>query len=229
MTGAGQVAPPVVPSGAGAPLDVAAASDGSDGERDGEGVPSLGELRRRNAELRRLVERHLRGAASPAAGSGRHDAPRAGLPADRAVGLPPTRLGPCGYWNESVARCPDAGGEWYLGSGWTATPADSLAWMRAEAERLARALSPRPGEGPAPSEALRPAAATSWDPAGVLRGWAADDAYQRVQAGALGEGRPVSVNTRGPDRVCGLGGVEVLYSVSARPVRCGRARTRAPI
>ncbi|MFX4293748.1 hypothetical protein [Streptomyces bohaiensis] len=99
--------------------------------------------------------------------------------------------------------------------------------MRAEAERLARALSPRPGDGPAPSRALRTAAASTWDPAGVLRGWAADDAYQRVQAGALGEGRPVGVNTRGPDRVCGLGGVEVLYSVTARPVLCGRAPVRA--
>ncbi|WP_130797504.1 hypothetical protein [Streptomyces otsuchiensis] len=83
--------------------------------------------------------------------------------------------------------------------------------MRAEGLRMAAALGPECGA------------------AEVFREWAEDSAYRRVQLAALLAGHPVSVNARGPDRICGLGPVEndagadteveVLYSVSARPIR----------
>ncbi|WP_167968349.1 hypothetical protein [Streptomyces lonarensis] len=118
-----------------------------------------------------------------------------------------------GYWAETVARSPDAGGEWHLGGWWAPGAWGALTWIRQEGLRLGHALGP------------------DCEAASVFRDWAADTAYLRVQLAALLAGRPVSVNTRGPDRICAAGqhsrapgadsgrAVEVLYSVSARPVR----------
>uniref|UniRef100_UPI0013004A48 hypothetical protein n=1 Tax=Streptomyces otsuchiensis TaxID=2681388 RepID=UPI0013004A48 len=69
-----------------------------------------------------------------------------------------------------------------------------------------------------PAAALRPGDPRDWNPGRTFRDWAADTAYHHTQRRALASGRPVSANTRGPDRVCGLGEVEVFYSLSARPV-----------
>lgn len=118
--------------------------------------------------------------------------------------------------------CPDAHGEWYLGGHWAEGPEGALLWMVDRAERLADALDPVPCGRPFPPAVLE-SAGEGHDPAAVCRDWAADAGYQRVQARALWGGRPVSVNSRGPDVVIVRGGgdgggVEVLYSLSCRPV-----------
>lgn len=122
-----------------------------------------------------------------------------------------------GFWGELVVRSPDAHGEWYLGGHWAAGPADALRWMVDRAGRLADALDPVPRGGPFPPAVLE-SAGEGYDPAAVFREWVADAGYQRVQQRALRGGRPVSVNSRGPDVVTGQGEVEVLYSLSCRPV-----------
>ncbi|NJP65042.1 hypothetical protein [Streptomyces spiramenti] len=118
-------------------------------------------------------------------------------------------------------RSPDAHAEWYVDGTWSATPDEALAWLRHRAERLASVLEAdpahRPGTGPA--EPASPVAA-------VLRDWAADAAFLRVQRDALAAGAPVSANARGPDRFHGGASVEVLYSLSARPVPL-RSRAQA--
>ncbi|WP_103503782.1 MULTISPECIES: hypothetical protein [unclassified Streptomyces] len=124
-----------------------------------------------------------------------------------------------GYWAETVVRSPDAGGEWYLGGRWSASPDGALAWMCDQARRLATALDPpADATGPFPTPALAETDDAAWNPGRIFAEWADDAVYQRIQRTALYEGHPVSVNTRGPDRICGLGEVEVLYSLSARPV-----------
>ncbi|WP_130797029.1 hypothetical protein [Streptomyces otsuchiensis] len=131
----------------------------------------------------------------------------------------PVLLEADGYWCETVVRSPDAGGEWYLGGHWAASPAGALAWMCGQAARLATALDPpADATGPFPSHALTRPQPGSWNPGRVFGEWAEDAVYQRVQQDALRSGRPVSVNARGPDRICGFGDVEVLYSLSARPI-----------
>ncbi|WP_146057201.1 MULTISPECIES: hypothetical protein [unclassified Streptomyces] len=117
-----------------------------------------------------------------------------------------------GYWAETVARSPDAGGEWHLGGWWTPGAWGALTWIRQEGLRLAHTLGP------------------GCDATSVFRDWADDRAYLRVQLAALLAGHPVSVNTRGPDLICTTGpadggtgknaglAVEVLYSISARAV-----------
>ncbi|WP_130799550.1 hypothetical protein [Streptomyces otsuchiensis] len=117
-----------------------------------------------------------------------------------------------------MVRSPDAAAEWHLGGAWTATPASALVWMRGQARRLAEALDPEPGSGPYPRACLRPADAAGWSPGRTFREWVEDADYQSVQLSALTKGRPISVNTRGPDRICGAGDVEVFYSLSARRV-----------
>ncbi|NJQ06115.1 hypothetical protein [Streptomyces lonarensis] len=131
-----------------------------------------------------------------------------------------------GVWCETVVRSPDAGAEWHLGGGWSTTAALALGWMRGAALRLADALDPRPSDGPFPPGCLRHAAPDDGNPGAVFRDWAADIDYQAVQQAALDAGRPVSVNSRGPDVVCGSGEVDVLYSLSARPVRAGAPSRR---
>ncbi|MFX4293191.1 hypothetical protein [Streptomyces bohaiensis] len=131
-----------------------------------------------------------------------------------------------GFWCETVVRCPDAGGEWYLGGQWAATPAEALRWLRSQALRLADALDPRPGAGPLPAGALAAVASSPWSPGRVFRDWADDTAFLRVQQAALAAGRPVSANARGPDRIRGVGAVDVLYSLSARPVLRGAPARR---
>lgn len=127
-----------------------------------------------------------------------------------------------GYWAEVVVRSPDAHAEWYVDGTWSATPDEALAWLRHRAERLASVLevhpAHRPGTGPA--EPASPVAA-------VARDWAADAAFLRVLRDALAAGAPVSANARGPDRFHGGASVEVLYSLSARPVPL-RSRTQVP-
>ncbi|WP_103502726.1 hypothetical protein [Streptomyces sp. SM14] len=124
-----------------------------------------------------------------------------------------------GFWAETVVRSPDAGGEWHLGGRWSPTPQEAVGWMREQAWRVAVALDPEPFAGPFAPAVLEPAHPDGHEAARTFREWAEDAAYQRLQADALAAGRPVSVNTRGPDRICGLGEVEVFYSLSARPVR----------
>lgn len=128
-----------------------------------------------------------------------------------------------GYWAEVVVRSPDAHAEWYVDGTWSATPDEALAWLHHRAERLASVLEAvpaahRPDTGPA--EPASPVAA-------VLRDWAADAAFRRVQRDALAAGAPVSANAIGPDRFHGGASVEVLYSLSARPVPL-RSRAQAP-
>ncbi|WP_103503284.1 MULTISPECIES: hypothetical protein [unclassified Streptomyces] len=137
---------------------------------------------------------------------------------------------PDGYWCETVVRSPDAGGEWHLGGHWAHTPDAALQWLRGQALRLADALEPLPGHGPFPDSALhaveRPGQDGGHRPGQLLRDWAADTAYHHIQCRALTSGRPISANTRGPDRICGFGEVEVFYSLSARPIRRDAATRR---
>ncbi|WP_219807461.1 hypothetical protein, partial [Streptomyces sp. SM14] len=136
-----------------------------------------------------------------------------------------------GYWCETVARCPGAAGEWHLGGRRCGDPGAAVGWMRGQALRLAHALDHRHDTGlrsPAQRHPLGshhrtdpgdPDRAGS-DPATVFRRWADDAAYHHFQKATLAAGRPVSVNAHGPDRICGAAGrdVEVLYSLSARPI-----------
>ncbi|WP_130796774.1 hypothetical protein [Streptomyces otsuchiensis] len=124
-----------------------------------------------------------------------------------------------GYWCETVVRSPDAGGEWHLGGHWADTPWAALEWLRCQALRIADALDPSPGGGPLAAHGLVVMGATDWNPGRTFREWAEDADHHRVQLDALHRGRPVSANSRGPDRVCGFGEVDVFYSLSARPIR----------
>ncbi|WP_103503866.1 hypothetical protein [Streptomyces sp. SM14] len=109
-----------------------------------------------------------------------------------------------GYWGEAVARSVDLADAWRLSAQWTPSPDAALAWLREQALRLADALGHAPPVG---------------GTAEVFREWAADHAYQRVQLTALAGGQPISANACGPDRIHGQGrDIEVLYSLSARPI-----------
>ncbi|NJQ15137.1 hypothetical protein [Streptomyces bohaiensis] len=116
-----------------------------------------------------------------------------------------------GYWAEAKVRSPDAGGEWYLAGAWLDTASAAVAWLHGEAERLAAVLESVESEQGGQSGYSSPVSS-------VFREWAADDAFRAVQCAALADGRPVSANARGSDRICGAADVEVLYSLSARPV-----------
>ncbi|MFX4293901.1 hypothetical protein [Streptomyces bohaiensis] len=117
-----------------------------------------------------------------------------------------------GYWAESVARSPEAGGEWYLAGVSTATPGEALRWLHEQADRLAVLL-----EGSELQDGARQAGYAA-PVAAVLREWTRDRDFRRVQCAALAAGHPVSANARGPDRIHDGRRVEVLYSLSARPV-----------
>ncbi|WP_130799807.1 hypothetical protein [Streptomyces otsuchiensis] len=109
-----------------------------------------------------------------------------------------------GYWCEAVARSVDLADTWRLSAQRTPSPEAALAWLREQALRLADALGHAPPFG------------TTAD---VFRDWAADHAYQRIQLAALASGQPISANACGPDRIHGQGrDIEVLYSLSARPI-----------
>ncbi|NJQ14714.1 hypothetical protein [Streptomyces bohaiensis] len=123
-----------------------------------------------------------------------------------------------GIWCEVVARSPEAGGEWYLGGHWADCAPEAMAWLRRQALRLADALEPTPVASPFPIWTLTPVSSGDGSPAQVFRDWADDHAFQQVQRAALAAGRPISTNARGPDRVDGCGEVDVLYSLSARPI-----------
>ncbi|NJP65811.1 hypothetical protein [Streptomyces spiramenti] len=117
-----------------------------------------------------------------------------------------------GYWAEAVVRSPDAGGEWYLSGTWTDTPEEAVAWLHREAEKLAAVLESVEGEQ------SRHARSYATPVAAVFREWTRDASFRAVQCAALAAGRRVSANARGPDRICGADDVEVLYSLSARPI-----------
>ncbi|NJQ08017.1 hypothetical protein [Streptomyces lonarensis] len=117
-----------------------------------------------------------------------------------------------GYHCEVVARSPDAAGEWYLATTWADTPDDALDWLHHQAARLADALDvPRDDQSAEQCQYTTPVPA-------VFREWTADAEFRAVQCAALADGQPISANARGPDRVCGSGEVEVLYSLAARPI-----------
>ncbi|NJP65729.1 hypothetical protein [Streptomyces spiramenti] len=116
-----------------------------------------------------------------------------------------------GYWAEVKVRSPDAGGEWYLAGAWFGAASAAVDWLHGEAERLAAVLESFESEQSVQSGYSSPVSA-------VFREWAADEAFRVVQCAALADGQPISANARGPDRVCGAGNVEVLYSLAARPI-----------
>jgi hypothetical protein len=122
------------------------------------------------------------------------------------------------YWCEVVARSPDAEGEWMLGGHRSATPGQALRWLRGQARRLADALDPIPGRGPFPAGSLRQLGPGAPNPGRIFREWAADLPFQRLQLAALANGRHISVNAGGPDRVSGRGDANVYYSLSCRPI-----------
>lgn len=123
-----------------------------------------------------------------------------------------------GYRCEVVARVPDAEGEWMLGGYRAGTPRMALRWLRGQARRLADALDPMPDRGPFPPGSLRRIGPHSPNPGRIFREWMGDFRFQEVQLAALVNGRHISVNAGGPDRVCGWHGADVYYSLSCRPI-----------
>ncbi|WP_336924237.1 hypothetical protein [Streptomyces sp. JWR5-1] len=123
-----------------------------------------------------------------------------------------------GYWCETVARSPEAEGEWILGGYRASTPRLALRWMRNQARRLSDALDPLPGRGPFPPDGLREVGPHGPNPGRIFREWATDLRFQEVQLGALVNGRHISVNAGGPDRVWGRCDADVYYSLSCRPI-----------
>ncbi|MFX4291601.1 hypothetical protein [Streptomyces bohaiensis] len=117
-----------------------------------------------------------------------------------------------GYWAEAKVRSPEAGGEWYLSGAWLDTPEEAVAWLRGEADRLAAVLESADAD-PAEEDCGYACPVSV-----VFREWAADAEFRAVQCAALAEGQPVSANARGMDRIWGAESVEVLYSLSARPL-----------
>ncbi|NJQ15236.1 hypothetical protein [Streptomyces bohaiensis] len=117
-----------------------------------------------------------------------------------------------GYHCEVVARSPDAAGEWYLATTWADTPDDALDWLHHQAARLADVLDAAPDDRAEEQRQYATPVPT------VFREWTADAEFRAVQCAALADGHPISANARGPDRVCGSGDVEVLYSLAARPI-----------
>ncbi|NJP67675.1 hypothetical protein [Streptomyces spiramenti] len=133
-----------------------------------------------------------------------------------------------GYWCETVVRSPDAGRDWYLGGCWAASPDAALDWLRRQGLRLATALAPHPGRERG-TGARPPAEEPQREhPGQVFRDWARDTDFHAVQRRALRDGHPVSANARDVERIRGLGEVEVLYSLSARPVRLDPEPSAAP-
>nr|WP_228456853.1 hypothetical protein [Streptomyces durbertensis] len=130
-----------------------------------------------------------------------------------------------GYWCEAVVRSPEAEGEWLLGTHLARSPAEAMRWLRAQAERIARALDPLPGGGgPFPSAALRAGDEVGGHVGHVLREWLDDRTYQETQRRALEEGRHISANAGAPDRVAGArDAAQVYYSLSCRPITSRRA------
>ncbi|NJQ05236.1 hypothetical protein [Streptomyces lonarensis] len=117
-----------------------------------------------------------------------------------------------GYWAEAKVRSPEAGGEWYLSGAWLDSPEEAVAWLHSEADRLAAVLEAVDGD-PAEEDGGYACPVSV-----VFREWAADAEFRAVQCAALAGGQPVSANARGADRVWGAEAVEVLYSLSARPL-----------
>ncbi|NJP65454.1 hypothetical protein [Streptomyces spiramenti] len=117
-----------------------------------------------------------------------------------------------GYWAEVKVRSPEAGGEWYLSGAWLDTPEEAVAWLHGEAGRLAAVLEAVDGD---PAEGDGGCACPV---SVVFREWAADAEFRAVQCAALAGGEHVSANARGADRIWGSEDVEVLYSLSARPL-----------
>nr|WP_228450258.1 hypothetical protein [Streptomyces alkaliterrae] len=125
-----------------------------------------------------------------------------------------------GYWCEAVVRSPEAEGEWLLGTHLARSPAEAMRWLRAQAERIARALDPVPGGGgPFPSAVLRASDEVGAHVGHVLREWLDDRPYQERQRRALEEGRHISANAGARDRVVGVrDAAQVYYSLSCRPI-----------
>ncbi|MBB1246629.1 hypothetical protein GL263_24210 [Streptomyces durbertensis] len=130
-----------------------------------------------------------------------------------------------GYWCEAVVRSPEAEGEWLLGTHLARSPAEAMRWLRAQAERIARALDPLPGGGgPFPPTALHAGDKAGAHVGHVLREWLDDRTYQETQRRALEEGRHISANAGAPDRVAGARDeAQVYYSLSCRPITRRRA------
>ncbi len=121
------------------------------------------------------------------------------------------------YWCQTLATSPDAG-EWFLGHYQAATPRLALRWLRGQAARLANALDPKPGSGPLPPGCLHEVSANAPNPGRIFRKWAEDFRYQEKQRETLADGHLISIHAGGPDRIFGLAGTDVFYSLSARPV-----------
>ncbi|MPY53464.1 hypothetical protein [Streptomyces acidicola] len=120
-------------------------------------------------------------------------------------------------WCQSIVRSPDAG-EWFLGGYQAASPRLAVRWLRGQAARLANALDPQPGCGSLPHGCLREVSANAPNPGRIFREWAEDFPHQEKQMQTLAGGHLVSINAGGPDRIFGLSGTDVFYSLSARPV-----------
>ncbi|WP_431783466.1 hypothetical protein [Streptomyces chumphonensis] len=123
-----------------------------------------------------------------------------------------------GYWCETMARSPGFEGEWILGGYRAGTPRLALRWLRNQARRLSDALDPLPGRGPFPPGAVRPADPRAPNPGRTFREWLADLRFHEVQLAALANGRHISVNAGGPDRLWGWCDADVFYSLSCRPI-----------
>ncbi|MFE0699386.1 hypothetical protein [Streptomyces sp. NPDC058872] len=123
-----------------------------------------------------------------------------------------------GYWCEFVARSSVDGREWFLGGYRANSPRLAIRWLRGRAHRLANALDPIPGVGPLPPECLHLASAESPNPGNIFRKWAMDMHHQGKQMNALANGRSISINAGGPDRIFGLAHTDLFLSLTCRPM-----------
>jgi hypothetical protein len=98
----------------------------------------------------------------------------------------------------------------HLGSYATDHPEAALGWLRSQAARLSNALSPCPGIGPLPREALHRVIEETPDPGHIFREWIWDYAVQERQLTNLASGRAIGVHA---------GDAGVIYSLTAEPIR----------
>lgn len=118
-------------------------------------------------------------------------------------------IGILGYRCEVVARIPHRDRNICLGTYGSASPEFALGWLRSQAARIANALSPQPGIGPIPQEALHPVSDDVPNPGHIFRTWMWDFDAQDRKLAALKSGRPIGVQA---------GDLGAIYVLAAEPI-----------
>lgn len=104
-----------------------------------------------------------------------------------------------------------------LGARQTDSPRLALRWMRAQAERLSRALSPSPHDSPYPVDALQEIDTTTPDPGEQLGQWALDRSAHETQLHLLRCGELASVTATDAESVYALTARQVWVPIGPVP------------